>query len=250
MFEDELKSKMTPAAKQVLQEVLDDYQREILMLASKSASRITGEVSEIAVHDVVQGLKEARGQLLRTRPSMVERLLLIYAFVGVIAAVSGFMYFALLNVRQRIDYEYFLPLAVSMAGVLFSVLSIVVLIMRRRLRGFGAVYLTRQPSESEEGARIIILWGEIERRLRALAASRLGESIAERPLSALIKQLVEKSILDPRMANEIQLLLNMRNRVAHGGRPLETAELSSSLRSFEKLTEKLDGLNQGTSVVQ
>lgn len=91
-------------------------------------------------------------------------------------------------------------------------------------------------------ARFIPKWARLEDRLRRLAIDGLGmpEAMAEDyPIGPLLSDLTRVGILDPERGDEFAQILDVRNRLAHGGRA-SIAETRVSLDYMDMLEDFLD----------
>ena len=91
-------------------------------------------------------------------------------------------------------------------------------------------------------ARFIPKWARLEDRLRRLAIESLGmpEEMAEDyPIGPLLSDLTEVGILDSKRGDEFAQILDVRNRLAHGGRA-PIAETQVSLDYMDVLEDYLD----------
>jgi hypothetical protein len=234
-----IESSLTPAARQVLDEILNDYRREVLLHSRESAARLTGDVREIAVHDVVNALDQMRRRGLRNRSISCERVLIRSLIVGCAMAISLVLFIRVFGITDStavLDFILGLTLGVS-SGCLAALIAV----RRRRLP-----VLMRSENEcveSDDSARLLLVWAEIEQRLRALAASQFGESAASRPLSTIIQELVDKSLVDESESRDITTVLRARNAVAHGQLNLRTSAIRHLLNVSARLATRLDERN-------
>ena len=111
-----LESKLTPAAKEVLIEMVEDYRLQLLKEANKSASDITGEVREISVRDLLETLQKLESPKTNKRASLFERVLITYAFSGIFTNLASYM-FSRYATSQIID-------SIGFAGALMALFSL------------------------------------------------------------------------------------------------------------------------------
>lgn len=235
-----LDDKLTPAAKKTLNEILEDHRQQILVAAASSASLTTGEVREISVNDIVKGVQESfDGYRSRVR-TLIERLMVAYVISGLGIALVGLGIFAVQSF-QMLDFQRRLPLLIGLGGVIISGL------------GLAMSYYTKRITLRAERERLLvtstvgellgkfqIAWREIEVTLRSLASSRLGESVAQEPISFLVSRLEREKTLPPEDAQRIQQLLAIRNQLAHGQRPLQPSEMLTALREARQLHQRIE----------
>jgi hypothetical protein len=237
----EIESKLTPAAKQALDELADDYRSQLLIGAADSASRL-GDLREVAVHDIMSAVSRQRSRLFGVVGSTVERALRTYAVLGVLTGIAGLAAFAGREIvsGRRLDEQ--LPLLVALSGFVASatsyfLLSIwknrsMALLLRRPVGEFGPA----------DAGSFLLLWRDIELALRGAAAARLGESTASAPISRLVDQLSAERLLSAEDQMRLRRLLTLRNSVAHGQATVEDAELATARREAERLLGHLRSL--------
>jgi hypothetical protein len=79
----------------------------------------------------------------------------------------------------------------------------------------------------------------MEVALRNMAATSLGETIAQEPISFLVERLQKHEDLSTRDAEVIQELLKERNRVVHSPDYLRDETVQSSLRRAQNVLGRL-----------
>lgn len=106
--------------------------------------------------------------------------------------------------------------------------------------------LSSRSSKSDDGAyltaKFIPKWARLEDRLRRLAIEALGmpEDMAEDyPIGPLLSDLTRVGVLDVERGDEFAQILDVRNRLAHGGRA-SIAETRVSLDYMDVLEDFLD----------
>ena len=234
MEKDDLESKLTPAAKQALQELVEEFRAQVLRSAAQSAAAFQGEVREITVRDIVAS---STRNLLGTRPwraAGLEWLLSSYAILGVVFGIVGALY-ALLS-RDGTLFGRGIALQFSIAGMFVALIATVLLTIRGKR-------LLRQSSEAsfpgfsysvgEIGPTFVMEWSQVELALRSMAAARLGESSATAPIGRLIQELSQRGTLTTEDVSTLRRLLEIRNRVVHEGVQLSREEYDSAMKRAE-----------------
>jgi hypothetical protein len=237
----ELDTKLTPAAKQALDELVDDYRNQLLLGAADSASRL-GDLQEIAVHDIMASLNRQQSRLFGRTRSLADRLLRVYLLGGVLLGVTGLGAFVVKEILARRAFEEQLTLIMALAGFCVSAMAYLMLYVRKS-RGSG--YLLRRP-ESEFGpgdyGSYLGLWRDIELALRRAVAVRLGESSANTPISGLLDRLEGVLSIDEQV--RLRQLLQVRNSIAHGQRGAVTeGGIALAARDAERLLGRLRSLS-------
>lgn len=232
-----LETKLTPAAREALDELVQDIRHQILADAELHAARVSGKVREISVRDLFDASQVRRSG---TRLSFVERLVSMYAATGAIMGLGSLLYaYASLAVGGMVSRVILLA---GVAGILLSALSSTWL-LRSRLRGFDIHPIDRlrpTPLESSDMSLLFVKrWQEIELAIRDLVASKLGESIAVEPLSILIERLRKAHILSAKDESKFRALLGLRNRILHQGEELDRTRYDLAMKDAESLILKI-----------
>lgn len=235
MTQQQIEQKLTPAARQALEELLEDYKRQILRGAEDSASRLTGEFREISLHDIVASLNKTGIRPLLQSKSNVERILTIYLWTGLIIAGAGFSFFFFKDILYSASLEERIPLIFGVSGLFFSAIAFIVLRLKRgRLLALRTQTLVRSESSDYIGL-YISKWRDLEIGLRDLAALHLGESSAKEPISVLLDKLSNKAILSIDDRTRVRKLLDLRNQILHKDSQVDQNTLLTAIRDSDRL---------------
>jgi len=239
----ELDTKLTPAARQALDELVADYRDQLLFGAADSASRL-GELREISVHDIMAGLNRQQDRVFGRTGSSIERILRLYVVGGFVLGVTGLVAFAAREILIGRGFQEQIFVLAALGGLLLSAMSYF-LLWTRKSRG-TAYLLRRQSSEFGPGdyASYLTLWRDIELALRRAAAVRLGESAASAPISGLLETLGREQVLSSDDQLRLRRLLTLRNSIAHGGPGTETeGEIANAARDAERMLGRIKSLS-------
>jgi hypothetical protein len=97
-------------------------------------------------------------------------------------------------------------------GLLVSILSV----LQSRQSAAEVAEASTLAKERLSAAEFLVLWGELERQIRAAITERLGESRSTRPFGIVIKDYAQVARLEPEEFKSLLRALELRNRVAHG----------------------------------
>jgi hypothetical protein len=239
----DLEEKLTDAARDALKDVVRDYRAQLLISAADNASRMTGELREISVHDLYKAI-QATSSELRTRPSRpIEYFLNLYIVMGILLGLAGLGWFAARDAVLTLTTERQLPLLIGLSGFGIAAVSFMVLRLQQlRVLRIQSIDFLRPGVTGSFRAQVgffISKWQEIELLLRTKVGSNLGESVAKAPFSALLELLRRDGMLSEEDSNQLRRLLELRNSVVHGQKEITQDELRSSLRYADQLLEKL-----------
>lgn len=240
-MERQFEDKLTPAARQALDELVSDYRAQLLLRAGDSASRL-GELREISVHDIVAAVGRQQRQLFGMPRSPMERLLTMYAVVFALIGGGAFIWFLAQQILTLREFGSQVSLMVAAMG--FSVAVGSYLLLRARQRRF---YLDLRGSDEERlrdyHGMYLAQWSEIEVALRKVAAVQLGESAAGVPISRLIEHLAKEGRLSDGERVQLLQFLELRNALAHGrSTGTHEREIMTASREAGRLLGRLQGM--------
>jgi hypothetical protein len=238
----EIEGKLTPAARQALEELVDDYKSQLLIGAADSASRL-GDLREVAVHDIMAALNRQRTRLFGVFGSMLERALRTYAVLGLLTGIVGLGIFAGKEILSGRRFEEQVPLLVALIGFMVSVASYFLLSTGKNR---SMALLLRSPIgefDPIDHGSFLLLWRDIELALRAAASVRLGESVANAPISRLVDQLSAERLLSTDDQILLRRVLVLRNSIAHGQRSVDEADIATARRDAERVLGHLRSLD-------
>ncbi len=240
MSRPDLEDKLTPAARQALEELVTEYRDRLLLGARESASRL-GELREISVHDIMTSF--GRGEL-RWRPfsRAIDQATRLYVWSGLAVAAGALLFLVGREAASGKSLEQNWPLLSALVGMGVAAFGYIAnLLLSRRLpaRPFGSEFDARPPFEYV--GRYLALWRDLELALRDTAASQLGESAANAPMSILLEVLDSKGVLSDRESDRLRELLALRNSVVHGRGDAKPEDLEGASRDSERILGKLRG---------
>lgn len=237
-MENDLSSKLTPAAQSALDEIVNEYRDEILLAAAVRAAQPTGELRDISVRDIVSAAR-SRLRSKRTRQrATLERLLAVYAVTGALAATVGLGIFSVDQFLRDSDPAVRIPLFVGLIGAILAVGSTSLMYLRK----FGVVSFPNRLADASGGELIgqyLATWRDVEVALRNMAASSLGETVAKEPISFSVERLQKHDELSSRDAEVIQQLLKERNRVVHSPDYFQEEAVLNSLRRAQNVLGRI-----------
>jgi hypothetical protein len=238
---DEIESRLTPAAKLALEELVDDYRGQLLLGAADSASRL-GDLREVAVQDIMAGLNRQQSHLFGPIRSFKESILRAYFIIGIFLAVGGLLAYAGRAILSGRKLDEQLPLIMALVGVSLSALSYALLAARKIRRVALLRRSTGESAPADPGA-LLLLWRDIELALRAAAAVRFGESAAAEPIFRLLEHV--GTLLSDEERQRLRRVLSLRNSIAHGrSEEMGEEQLATAQREAEQLLGRLRSLAQ------
>jgi hypothetical protein len=142
-----------------------------------------------------------------------------------------------------LDPERQLPLLVTFTGLGIALLSIALqrLLQMRQLSSYFTLGVgAEEPSSSMAlTGQFLARWQQLELALRSIVGERLGESVANEPLSSLLARLRNERVLSVHDVTILRRLLETRNEVVHKGLSSTDKDFHQSLKDAEQLLAKL-----------
>jgi hypothetical protein len=229
-------TKLTPAARQALDDAVEDFRNQILVGAEEAASQLSGVVREVSVYDVLRGLRAAALRPPAPPASWTQVALQFYLFAGIVLGLSGLVLLLVLSHYASLEWG---PAGVGVAllavGLAFQVITGLMFLFR----GSVATYIIERSLDSRAVVAPLAdytqKWVELEIGLRTVATSRFGESAAHLPLSELLRNMVSAGDLSPAQHEQILHLLRLRNAIVHRRVPARDVDMAAALREMEQL---------------
>lgn len=243
MGQTDLNSKLTPAARQALDELVDDYRNQVLLGARNSAARF-GDLREISVHDIMAGVGKTQSRLIVDASSKIERLLTLYMWSGLGVGAIGLTGYVLREVIFQKKIEEQIPFLIAVVGFLLGILSYFLLRIRRMQ--YSKSLLTQRSEERvpDAVAVFVSIWRDLELALRAAASTKLGESVADAPVSQLVRRLAVGGLLSEEESQELTTLVLLRNQVVHGSVEVNTDKIDFAMRNAARILSRLRSIDE------
>jgi hypothetical protein len=236
-------SLLTPAARQMLSELMRDLHEQILRDAAVAAMRATGDLREITVSDIARSYSRLQGGRGARRSTLIDRILQAYEVVALMMGAYGLLgYFMVryLDLQVLQGREDLLVVVAASGIVLFLMIGLL-----RRSRSLTSLFRllpstgTEREVSTDSIGEFIARWVELELALRSTAVVRLGESASGVPVSQLLTILTSAEVLSASDANTLKKLLSMRNAVVHGRGGAPPDEIRHAMREIQEVLDRL-----------
>ena len=237
MRDSSLEEKLTAAARQALDELVEDYRNRILVGAMESASTPTGELREISVRDILVSVDRSQKRQVRPRQRNAEVLARLYAMVGLAVGSVGLAIYVYQKFLESQGTAEWIGLMLVTTGLLLSIASLTVFYAQRLKSSERGETRPSDVIVAAYSAQFLKQWLDTELAVRSFVASRLGESTAKEPFSLLAERLKTEGILSSNDEQELRRLLAVRNEIAHRG-------MEISRERFEELSKSADALRE------
>ena len=242
MHNKKLDTELTPAARQALDELVQDYRDQILLAAGRAASSPAGEITEISVRDILDAVSapESRRPPLPVRRKIFADILRAYAIGGVAIAVLGLGFLLLKDVAYRLDPTGRQVLYLSIAGLLLAFVSYMLLgVQASRGQHRSKAWTMPDQRIADLSVQYLRKWQQIELAARNHVATAQGESSARVPLSVLIARLSAAQVLTPQDVERLRSLTTMRNGIVHQAMEPDRSRLETAITEADEILAKI-----------
>lgn len=230
-------TKLTPAAREALDELVDEYRTQILVGAEQFASdNYSSFPREISVSNIFDSLSKSKNTT--QKKSFSDRFMEIYQIIGILITFFGaVLIFREINqsTEMRIGgYSVLVGLALNLLTFVYFKFSAV-----RRL--FDATLKTRKSADDSVDLplRYVKIWREIELAIRELVALTMGESNAKEPIFRLVSKLRDSKVITTNDATQLKRLISIRNKIVHEKPDLQISQVEVSLLMADKMLQKI-----------
>lgn len=258
-------SRLSPGAQSLLNEYTEYFQAQLLEEAEKTNPADILNTRDLSdAYDRVQ--RRERGELSRTlylaeSGTRRTQMVMVYAVAATFIGLGSALLWVVPNVPWASEQRDLLAAAAAaIGGILAGAVVVVTRISERRSRSLAIEIAESQrhlaeisamtaetfrSSVSNESLRIgrfIAQWGRVEERLRLLAVVAVGmdpERADRYPIREMLVLLKRSGVIDDDMVGNLQGVLAVRNKLAHG-KDASEAEVQVGLDMMERLESFFD----------
>ena len=237
-----LEAKLTPAARETLDQFVASLRSQILLAARDSATTYTGEVREISVNDIISSAGRVHLSKNATASSRTEIYLRLYFALGAALAAASALWFLFQSYIVNLQPIEQLPILLFLAGLGIAGASMFI-IRNRQPSSPRPIGISTTSPVVDPSIEFLSSWQEIELALRSAAARELGESRARRPLTFTINALASREVITQGDAKLLISMLETRNRLVHKQYRLDEETLSAMRPTQLRVLRKLRALS-------
>lgn len=230
-------TKLTPAAREALDELVDEYRAQILVGAEQFASdNYSSFPREISVSNIFDSLSKSKNA--SPKKSFSDRFMEIYQIIGILITFFGvFLIFKEINQSTEVRIGGYSMLV----GLAFNLLTFVYFKSSAVRRFFDVTLRTRKSADDaiDLPLRYVKIWREIELAIRELVALTMGESNAKEPIFRLVSKLRDGKVITTNDAAQLKRLIRIRNQIVHEKPDLQFSQVEVSLIMADKMLQKI-----------
>jgi hypothetical protein len=169
------------------------------------------------------------------RAKKFDLIFRIYAVMGIFIAIAAFSYFIFTLIDINLSEAQSMALLLAATGLSLSVLSAIFL------------FILRQSSTlKEETYRIFLLkhhllkeWEKFENNSRTLLQEKDAKFNANSP-RLILKALEQNELVSTENTNDINFILEIRNKIAHDANDIPVTAIEAALRILNQINSRLN----------
>lgn len=232
----EIEKKLTPEAKRILEDLVEEYKRKLLWETySRAFKKIDNQYEKILPEDIFYGLQREANNEEHRKKRKVELLMETYKVVGIILSLTAIIYFIYSTFEFKLNEGQFLSIVFAFVGVIITLLSF----------SITKLYKMRQSKSPERTANddlrmlFISKWIELESISRRHLSPKYSSESEKIPITIILRDLKERQLLDDIDFSKFNYLLKMRNVIVHGNKEIRTHQILESIKEVDNLIDKL-----------
>lgn len=240
MTEENIYSKLTPSAKDAINELTEEFRKSLIERAFLIAEERETAEKEISLRDVLEAKQPAKSspqkaEIFRFRK---KRYAMLISFSGAIYAVAGIVIYMIQNKKFSIVND--LGLVIAIIGILITLLAYIYnQLLLNRYQTFTVIESKRANLEIDN-FEIVKRWQIIEALARKLMTDNDKDESSSNSVGFLIRFLSHKVALNENEFLKIRELLQMRSRILHENYNPSNVERSNYISFANELINRLE----------
>jgi hypothetical protein len=240
MINDNIYSKLTPSAKEALNELTEEFKESVLEKAYTIATERDTANREISLRDILEAKQPSKQTIEKEKyyEYKRKRWTMIISFSGAIYAVAGILIYLYQNKKFSIEND--LGLIIAIVGILLSLIAFLYGQLLSKRQFSSNTFTTTTTYSSADSYEIVKRWQLIE----TLAKKTMSEDDQKNPMSNsvsfLIRFLSHKVAKNEKEFLKIRELLQLRNKILHEQYKLNDNERLEFLAFADDLIERLE----------
>ena len=240
MINDKIHSKLTPSAKEALNELVEEYRVTLLEKAYTIAEERDTANKEISLRDILETqqppLKEIRK--VNFKEYRKKRWILLISLTGAVYAGAGILIYLFQNKKFSLDND--LGLIVAIMGILISFIAFIYGQMLSKRYLFINTSKSNSIYSNADNYEIVKRWQIIETLAKKFMSEADKNDTTSNSVSFLIRFLSHKIAKNEKEFLKIRELLWLRNKVLHENYELSNTERKEYLEFSDDLIERLE----------
>lgn len=238
----EINSKLTPSAKEALNELTEDFKESLIEKAYTIAKDRNTANREISLRDILEAQQPSQNTIEKQKyiDYRRKRWTMLISFSGAIYAIAGILLYLFQNKKFSIEND--LGLIIAVIGVLLTLLAFIYGQLLNKRQYFSTTTTTTTTNNFSEidSFEIVKRWQIIEQLTISVMKDKNISDSKSNSVSQVIKYLTENFTKSEVDYLNIKQLLQSRNKILHEGYNLSDNEKKKYIEIADNLIEKLE----------
>jgi hypothetical protein len=239
MINENIYSKLTPSAKEAIDELSEQFKENLLEKAYQIATDRDTANKEISLRDILEANQTSdRLRILDKVEFKRKRLLTTVSFSGIIYATAGFIIYLYQNNKFSLDKD--IGLIIAVVGLLITLFAVFYsqLISRRYILD------NLKSTDTSDNFDLVKRWQLIESLAKKLMSD--ADQKESSSVSFLIRFLSHRVAKDEKEYLKIKDLLQLRNKIIHEQYRPSTSEKREYIDFADELIKRLEEAKKET----
>jgi hypothetical protein len=249
MINENIYSKLTPSAKDALNELTDSFREEILERAFTIAQERATANKEISLRDILEA-KQPTLKIAEKEKAVYrrKRWTLLISLSGAIYSLAGILIYLYQNKKFSLDNDFGLVIAV--VGILITLIGYLYgqLISKRYL--FATTTTKISTFANSNDYEIVKRWQVIESLAKEFMSEADQKEARNNSVGFLIRFLSHKAAMNEKEFLKIRELLQTRNKILHEQYKLNDNERKEFLEFADEIIQRLENSKEETKPLQ
>lgn len=244
MSNDNIYSKLTPSAKEAINELTEDYKNALLEKAFTIAKEKNTSNKEISLRDILEAQQPSQEAIDKQKyiDYRRKRWTMLISFSGAIYAIAGILIYLFQNKKFSIETD--LGLIIAIVGILLTLVAFLYGQLLSKRQFFANTTTTTISYSNMDGHDIVKRWQIIEQLTTSIMkTNNIGDSKSN-SVNQVIRYLADNFTTSEKEFLTIRELLQIRNKILHEGYNLSDNEKKQYIEIADNLIEKLERANK------
>jgi len=240
MNNENIYSKLTPSAKEALNELSEEFKESLLENAFRIADKRDTASREISLRDILEAKQSSQQSFEKEKyyADRRKRWIMLLSFSGAIYAAAGILIYLFQNKQFSVEND--LGLIVAIIGILISLISFLYGQLLSRRQFFSIKVSPSSTFSNTANFEIVKRWQIIETLAKKVMAEADPKDLMSNSVSFLIRFLSHKIAKDEKEFLKIRELLQLRNKILHEQYSLSDKERIEFLEFADDLINRLE----------
>lgn len=241
MINENIYSKLTPSAKEAINELTEGYRDSLIEKAYIIAKERDTANKEISLRDILEAQQPIERTIKKEtdyRDYKRKRWTILISFSGAVYAIGGLLLYLYQNKKFSIETD--LGLVIAIIGVMITVLAFLYGQLFSMRQYYSKKNLIEKDFSNIDNYDIVKRWQIIEKLTTSIMKSNNISDSKSNSVNQVIRYLTENFSSSEKEYMTIRELLQARNKILHEGYNLSDAEKRQYIEIADNLIDKLE----------